>query len=74
MDLTQRPPPKPAVFHGRDKEVRQLVEQALIIHSAPLGIVGPGGIGKTTLALKVLHDPDIRQQFSNNGFSSPVKA
>ena len=62
------PPAKPSVFYGRDREVERLVKQALIAQSAPLGIVGPGGIGKTTLALKVLHDPRIRSRFAKQRF------
>jgi len=36
--------------------------------SAPIGIVGPGGIGKTTLALKVLHDSRVKQHYGRERF------
>jgi len=36
--------------------------------AAPLGIVGPGGIGKTTLALKVLHSPRVSEHFGRQRF------
>ena len=39
-----------------------------MLSTAPLGIVGPGGIGKTTLALKVLHDARVRQRFGRQRF------
>ena len=60
------PPPRPAVFHGRDKDIDRLVSLLLDTDASRLAIVGPGGIGKTSLALAVLHDPRIRARFSND--------
>ena len=63
---------------GRDDEIRQLVEnivehsQARDVHlafsdsPARLSILGPGGIGKTSLALSVFHDEKIISRFGNN--------
>ena len=61
-------PGRPKIFHGRETELERLVGQALVGCSAPLGIVGPGGIGKTTLALKVLHEPRVCSHFSKERF------
>jgi len=61
-------PARPTVFHGRDKEVECLVAQALVIGSAPIGVLGPGGIGKTALALEVLHNPFIQNHFKDERY------
>lgn len=37
-------------------------------NTAPLGIIGPGGIGKTNLTLKVLHDSQVRAHFAKERF------
>jgi len=63
---------------GRDDEIRQLVKiilehsQAQDIASAytdspaRLSILGPGGIGKTSLALSAFHDEQIITRFGDN--------
>ncbi|KAI0042087.1 hypothetical protein FA95DRAFT_614898 [Auriscalpium vulgare] len=51
-------PTKPQVFHGRDAELSAVVSD--IMSGSPparVAILGPGGIGKTTLAVAALHHP-----------------
>ncbi|PPQ66182.1 hypothetical protein CVT24_000159 [Panaeolus cyanescens] len=57
---------KPHIMIGRDGEISKLVS-ALVEHSKrPLCILGPGGIGKTSLALSVFHADAIVQQYQDN--------
>ncbi|KAI0043630.1 hypothetical protein FA95DRAFT_1523961, partial [Auriscalpium vulgare] len=57
-------PPIPQGFCGRSLEVGNIVS---MIVSEPVGakltILGPGGVGKTAVALGVLHHADIRKKF-----------
>ena len=48
------PPPPPRVFFGRDKLIEEIVH--LAEHLTPIALIGAGGIGKTSIALTVLHD------------------
>ncbi|KAJ7069372.1 P-loop containing nucleoside triphosphate hydrolase protein, partial [Mycena amicta] len=54
-------PPLPKIFHGRDEELEQVIGLLLSQPPAHIALLGPGGIGKTSLALKVLHDPALPQ-------------
>ncbi|KAJ7595723.1 P-loop containing nucleoside triphosphate hydrolase protein [Mycena floridula] len=60
-------PASTALFLGRDSEVEELV-LVLIRESedgkrARICILGPGGMGKTELAVKVLNHPDIQRVY-----------
>jgi predicted ATPase/DNA-binding winged helix-turn-helix (wHTH) protein len=52
-ERVQRLPPRPARMVGRDDTVRGLVQRLLVWRF--VSIVGPGGIGKTTVAISVAH-------------------
>ena len=53
FDRLQRLPPKLSRMIGRDDIVRELTEQLTMYRF--VSIVGPGGIGKTTVAISVAH-------------------
>ncbi|KAJ7750745.1 P-loop containing nucleoside triphosphate hydrolase protein, partial [Mycena maculata] len=60
-------PPAPQIFHGRELELQEVVE-LLKQDSSRVAILGPGGIGKTSLARKVLHHPEVLTKYSNRHF------
>ncbi|KAF7368267.1 NB-ARC domain-containing protein [Mycena venus] len=56
-------PAYPKIFHGRQTEVMKVTE-ALMTHPTPVAILGPGGIGKTTLAIAILHHPNVVSKYA----------
>jgi predicted ATPase/DNA-binding winged helix-turn-helix (wHTH) protein len=52
-ERVQKLPPRPARMVGRDDTVRSLAEQLQMRRF--VSIVGPGGVGKTTVAISVAH-------------------
>ena len=58
------PPPPPRDLFGRDELTEKIV--GLAKNLTPFALIGAGGIGKTSIALAVLHDDRIRQRFNNN--------
>ncbi|KAF7291403.1 NB-ARC domain-containing protein [Mycena indigotica] len=61
-------PASPQIFHGRDTELASLVSLLQPLSDAPaprIAILGPGGMGKTALALTLLHHPAIASEYSN---------
>ncbi|KAF7356055.1 NB-ARC domain-containing protein [Mycena venus] len=62
-------PASPKIFHGRESELEELAA-ILMTDPARVVILGPGGIGKTTLAMAVLHHPKVVDKFQTRHFIS----
>jgi hypothetical protein len=63
-------PAKPARCIGRDKEVETLVEALLV--GEPTPVLGPAGIGKSTVCLEALHDKQIVEHFDGRRYFAPL--
>ena len=57
-------PPPPRTVFGRDELIEQIVHLADSL--TPIALLGAGGIGKTSIALAVLHDSRIKQRFGED--------
>ena len=62
--LGESPPLPPRTFLGRDELVEKIV--GLAENLAPIALIGAGGIGKTSIALAVLHHDRIKQRFGHD--------
>ncbi|KIM34777.1 hypothetical protein M413DRAFT_404347 [Hebeloma cylindrosporum] len=61
--LPEEIPLKPEVFHGRDDLVQDIVRSLLQEETPHVCILGPGGMGKTSVALAVAESTLIRERF-----------
>ena len=58
------PPPPPKACFGRGELIEKIV--GLTEDCTPVALIGPGGIGKTSVALAVLHHDRIRERFGEH--------
>ena len=59
----QEMPLKPEVFHGRDDLVVSIAQLLLREETSRVCILGPGGMGKTSVSLAVVELPLIKERF-----------
>ncbi|EJU02708.1 hypothetical protein DACRYDRAFT_115717 [Dacryopinax primogenitus] len=59
-------PPKPAVFHGRDRLVESIVQRLCEMDNCHIPILGPGGIGKTSVAAAIINDSRVVARYGAN--------
>ncbi|KAJ7585917.1 P-loop containing nucleoside triphosphate hydrolase protein, partial [Mycena floridula] len=56
-------PAAPKIFHGRQNELEHIINVLTQNETAQVAILGPGGIGKTSLAHATLHHSQIMEKF-----------
>ncbi|KAF9780474.1 hypothetical protein BJ322DRAFT_1128865, partial [Thelephora terrestris] len=64
ISLGELPPPRPRACFGRDGLIERIVGIANGLN--PFALIGAGGIGKTSVALAVLHHDSIKERFGDN--------
>jgi tetratricopeptide (TPR) repeat protein len=61
--VRQEIPLKPEVFYGRDDFVEEIARLLLQEETSRVCILGPGGMGKTSVSLAVVESPSVEEQF-----------
>ena len=62
--MGELPPLPPAACFGRNELVEEIVDFAENLE--PVALIGAGGIGKTSVALAVLHHGRTKDRFGDN--------
>jgi len=52
------------IFCGRDDLVKDIVNTLLLPHQTHIALIGPGGIGKTTISKAILNEEHVATMFS----------
>ena len=60
--------PPPRNCFGREEAVAQVVAAILAKPPAPVAILGPPGVGKTTVAVTALHEPRVVKRYRSRRF------
>ncbi|KAH7090913.1 hypothetical protein BKA62DRAFT_94091 [Auriculariales sp. MPI-PUGE-AT-0066] len=66
-------PARPIYFNGRDARLNEIVALICMLVATRIAIMGPGGIGKTSLALAVLYDSRVIEVIGDHRFFISVE-
>ncbi len=69
--LSAIPPPSPSVFMGRDDLVQEGIANLLADSPHSIIIMGFGGMGKTSLALRILNDAAVLAKYEAHTYFIP---
>ncbi|KAJ6624755.1 P-loop containing nucleoside triphosphate hydrolase protein [Mycena sp. CBHHK59/15] len=58
-------PGSPKIFYGRDGDLQHIISNLVRDDSSRIAILGPGGVGKSSLALAVLYEPRVVAKFGS---------
>ncbi|KAJ7469555.1 hypothetical protein FB451DRAFT_1476388 [Mycena latifolia] len=61
-------PAKPKIFHGRETELQEILQNFSNKEAPRVAILGTGGIGKTNLAKAALHHPGLSANYETKLF------
>ncbi|KAG2030685.1 hypothetical protein BDR03DRAFT_1095915 [Suillus americanus] len=61
-----KPPSRPAMLYGRDDLVAELTN--LVVNDEHLALIGPGGMGKSSLAKAIINEPPVKHKFADRRF------
>ena len=61
--IRQEIPLKPEIFHGRDGLVEEIGQLLMQEETSRICILGPGGMGKTSVSLAVVKLPFVEDRF-----------
>ncbi|KAG0697455.1 hypothetical protein DFH29DRAFT_149418 [Suillus ampliporus] len=62
----KEPPSRPSMFYGRDDLVAELTN--LVVNDEHIALIGPGGMGKSSLAKAILNEKLVRKKFSDRRY------
>ncbi|KAG1733921.1 uncharacterized protein EDB91DRAFT_1084306 [Suillus paluster] len=60
------PPPRPSILYGRDDLVAELTN--LVVNDEHIALIGPGGMGKSSLAKAILNESLVIEKFAHGRF------
>lgn len=61
--VVQQMPLKPEIFHGRGDMVKEITQLLMKEETSRICILGPGGMGKTSVSLGVVEQPLVEARF-----------
>ncbi|KAK0245014.1 hypothetical protein EDD85DRAFT_895357 [Armillaria nabsnona] len=71
ITLSAIPPPSPSIFMGRDDLVQEGIANLLVDSPHSIIIMGFGGMGKTSLALRILNDAAVQAKYEDHRYFIP---